>query len=146
MLGLNTEEDYLREKKKAEGGYRTYDRSIEHFKLVLKENDEVIGGAGFHNWYAIHKRAELGYVMYKEEQRRKGLMEEAVRAILDHGFRVMELNRVEATIGPKNEASLNLIKKLGFTQEGHLRNHYVHEGEVQDTLIFGLLREEYLNL
>ncbi|MBL7932361.1 MAG: GNAT family N-acetyltransferase [Bacteroidia bacterium] len=143
QLGLNSEEDFIREQKKAEGGYRTYDRSIAHFKLILKETGQVIGGAGFHNWYAMHKRAEIGYMMYKEDFRRKGYMEEAVRKILDYGFNTMELMRIEATISPTNDASLNLIRKFGFKQEGLLRNHYIHEGIIQDSVIFGLLKEEY---
>lgn len=145
LLGLTTDDDFIREQKKAEGGYKTYDRSIAHFKLILKESNDVIGGAGFHNWYALHRRAELGYMLYKDEHKRKGYMEEALRAILDYGFYNMELNRVEANIGPKNEASLNLIKKFGFSQEGYLKQHFMYEGEVQDTLVFALLKEEYLN-
>ena len=99
-LGLFTHEEFLKEKKKAEDGYKTYDRTIIHFKLILKETGEVIGGAGFHNWYPDHNKAELGYALNKDEHKQKGYMSEAVKAILDYGFSKMNLNRVEACVGP----------------------------------------------
>jgi ribosomal-protein-alanine N-acetyltransferase len=143
QLGLLTDEDFIRDKKKNEGGYTTYDRTIVHFKLILKDTNEVIGGGGFHNWYAVHNRAELGYVLNKDEHKRKGYMSEAVSTMLEYGFKEMNLNRVEACIGPENEASLAVVKKFGFTQEGYLRKHYVVGGETHDSLIFSLLKEEY---
>jgi ribosomal-protein-alanine N-acetyltransferase len=143
QLGLITEEEFIREKEKCTGGYTTYDRSVLHFKLILKETNSVIGGAGYHNWYFDHNKAELGYALNKEENKRKGYMSEAVSTIIDYGFDVMNLNRIEACIGPDNEASQCLIKKFGFTQEGFLRKHYIRNGEIQDSLIFSLLKEEY---
>lgn len=142
-LGLTTHEEFIKEKQKNEGGYTTYDRSIVHFKLILKETNEVIGGGGYHNWYPDHSKAELGYALNKDEHKQKGYMTEAVNIILNYGFNVMGLNRIEACVSPVNMASLSLIKKYGFTQEGYLRKHYVRDGEVQDTLIFSLLKEEY---
>ena len=143
LLGLKTEEEFAEEKMKSDRGYQTYDRTILSFFLVLKETNETIGRSGFHNWYAKHQRAEVGYVLSSEAHRRQGYMGEALAAILEHGFKVMGLNRIEACIGPDNIASLTLIKKFGFTQEGILRQHYCYDGELMDSIIFSLLREEY---
>ncbi len=143
QLGLLTDEDFIREKEKVMGGYTTYDRTVVQFKLILKENNEVIGSCGYHNWYLDHKKAELGYTLIKDEFKRKGYMGEAVSKILEYGFKIMNLNRIEACISPENIASLSLIKKFGFTREGYLRKHFIREGEIQDTIIFSLLKEEY---
>lgn len=143
LFGLQNEEEYLREKHKIEGGYKTYDRSILHFLIVLKDRFEVIGRGGFHNWYPAHSKAELGYALYSDEHKQKGYMSEAVAFMLHYGFMQMDLNRIEACVGPTNTASLSLIRKFGFTQEGYLRKHYIKNGEVQDSLIFSLLKEEY---
>lgn len=143
LLGLAGREEFIREKEKSDGGYKTYDRTIASFLLVLKETGETIGRGGFHNWYKAHRRAEVGYVLNKEEHKRKGYMSEALGAMLDYGFNTMDLNRVEAFIGPGNTASQKLVKKYGFTQEGHLRQHYISGAEIQDSLIFSLLKEEY---
>jgi ribosomal-protein-alanine N-acetyltransferase len=143
LLGLTTDAEFLKEKEKCIGGYTTYDRSIVAFLLVLKENDKPIGRCGFHNWYKDHRKAEVGYALYHEEDKRKGYMNEALTAILHYGFDTLNLNRIEACTSPTNIASQNLIKKHGFTQEGYLRQHYVREGEIHDSLIFSLLRTEY---
>ncbi len=144
QLGLLTDEELAVEKEKYRGGYTTYDRTILSFLLVLKSTNETIGRCGYHNWYNVHRKAEIGYVLYKEEHKQKGLMSEALVAVLEYGFGVMNLNRIEATIDPTNAASQKLVKKFGFTQEGILRQHYIRNGEIQDSLIFSLLREEYL--
>jgi len=70
-------------------------------------------------------------------------MSEAVSTILDYGFEQMNLHRVEALIGKDNMASLSLVKKFGFTQEGILREHYFTNNTMEDSVIFGLLRHEY---
>jgi ribosomal-protein-alanine N-acetyltransferase len=70
-------------------------------------------------------------------------MREALSAVLAHGFRDLNLNRVEALIGPDNIASLRLARGAGFSQQGHFRQHYFHDGELQDSLLFGLLKANY---
>lgn len=143
LLGLTTDEELLKEKAKSQGGYTTYDRTIVAFLLILKDTNETIGRCGYHNWYNEHQKAELGYALNKEEHKRKGYMNEAVQAILDYGFCTMNLNRIEACTGPTNIASQRIITKYGFTQEGYLRQHYIRNGEIQDSLIFSLLKEEF---
>lgn len=142
-LGLTSDEALITEKKKFQGGYVTYDRTILSFLLVLKENNETIGRCGFHNWYKEHYKAELGYAMSKDEYKRKGYMGEAVPTIIKYGFNTMNLNRIEACTGPTNVASLKIIRNNGFTQEGYLREHFQRDGEIQDTLIFSMLKAEY---
>jgi len=144
ILGLRTEEEFLIEKEKQEKGYTTYRISIVYFQLIDKETNQIIGGCGFHKWFALHARSEMGYAFKLEEFKRKGLMTEAVRAIIDYGFNTMKLNRIEACISPNNSASLKLIRKFNFTQEGVLRKHFYHENEYGDSIIFGLLKEEYV--
>jgi ribosomal-protein-alanine N-acetyltransferase len=143
QLGLTTNEEFLKEQEKVKGGYTTYDRTIIQFKLVLKETNEVIGSCGFHNWYSIHSRAELGYALTKEEFKQKGYMSEAVKTIINYGFNTMNLNRIEAFVGPTNIASLSIVNKLGFIQEGHLKQHYFKDGIIEDSIIFSLLKTDY---
>ena len=143
QLGLTTNEEFLKEQEKVKGGYTTYDRTILQFKLILKETNEVIGSCGFHNWYSLHSRAEFGYSLTKEEFKQKGYMSEAVKTIIDYGFTIMNLNRIEAFVGPTNIASLSIVNKLGFIQEGYLKQHYFKDGIIEDSIIFSLLKADY---
>ena len=57
---------------------------------------------------------------------------------------MLALNRVEADIDPRNAASANTLERLGFQNEGLLRERWVVDGEVSDSGIYGLLRLDWL--
>jgi ribosomal-protein-alanine N-acetyltransferase len=143
FLKLKSAEDLNTEKEKYRLGLSTHYISFVNFQLLDRHTGAHLGGCGFHTWYPRHRRAEIGYNLLSESQMRQGLMSEAVKVILNYGFETMNLNRVEACIGKNNAASISLVKKFGFIQEGNLREHYNKDGELQDSLIFSLLKNEY---
>ena len=134
ILGHRSEEDYLKEESKHKNGYSSYNRSFMLFLLTDKESDNIIGRCGLHNWNIEHQRAEIGYVIVDESFKRKGLMAEAVNAIIDYGFKKMNLNRIEALVGIGNVPSLRLIEKYNFIKEGVLRQHYYASGKYEDSV------------
>ncbi|MCW3123659.1 MAG: alanine acetyltransferase [Flavipsychrobacter sp.] len=142
-FGLHTAEALEAEKNKHTLGIANYRTSYKQFILVEKATGIVLGRGGFHNWYAMHRRAELGYAMDSDYGKRKGYMTEAVTAILKYGFEHMDLNRVEAYVGRHNEPSLKIVKGHGFTQEGILREHFCKNDVIEDSVCFGLLLNEY---
>lgn len=86
---------------------------------------------------------ELGYSM-SEKYWGKGLMTEAVQAIMKHGFGNLGLDRISVTTSPENEKSQNIIRKCGFTYEGTLRQAFlVYDGSVRDVMCYSITREEY---
>lgn len=143
LLGHQTETDYEKEADKQRQGYASYNRRFLLFLLIDKASGTVIGRCGLHNWNPDHRRAEIGYVMTVETFKQQGIMSEALSGILDYGFSVLELNRIEAIVAPENVPSLRLLEKNGFVLEGRLRKHYPTSDGFEDSLIFGLLREEY---
>jgi [ribosomal protein S5]-alanine N-acetyltransferase len=144
FLGLNADQELEKERDKHQKGLATYNRSFLYFQLIDKNTDTIIGGCGYHTWYLDHARAEIGYGLFQEHYKGKGLMSEALLPIIDYGFNTMHLNRIEALIGPENTPSLQLVKRLHFTQEGYLRQHYIiHNGQIVDSILFSLLRSEY---
>ncbi len=113
--------------------------------IAQRENEKVIGTCGyygFHNWY---ERAGIGYELARSFWR-QGIMTEALGAIIDFGFKRVELNRIEAVVMPENEGSLKLLAGLGFQHEGILREYekWGDKGCV-DLIMFSLLRREYRN-
>jgi RimJ/RimL family protein N-acetyltransferase len=58
----------------------------------------------------------------------------------------MGLHRIEACPLAFNTPSINLLRKLGFTYEGTLRQRHFFRGEYHDMLYFGLLAEEWREL
>lgn len=143
FFGLNTAEALAKEKQKYTGGLRTHNRSLLYFQLIDKTTGEVIGWCGFHTWYLDHSRAEIGYILTNDAYKGKGIMTEALAPIVAYGFNVMQLERIEAFVGPNNEASLKLVGKLNFVQEGHLKKHYFKDNKLEDSLVFALLKSDY---
>ena len=107
-----------------------------------KSTEKIIGWCGFHTWYLDHFRAEIGYGLFDENFKNKGIMTEAMKAILEYGFKQMKLHRIEAFIGTYNIPSLKLVEKFGFTKEGILRNHYLKNNVLEDSAVFSLLQKE----
>lgn len=119
--------------------------SGEGFRWILfaDAEREAIGTCGFHNWKKEHARAEIGYEMDPRFWG-KGLMSEAVLAVLDYGFAEMGLNRVEAFVTVGNRKSLAFLERNGFTCEGTLRQYERARGRYQDQWICSLLKQDWL--
>ena len=143
ILGHRSEEDYRKEEIKQKNGYSSYNRSFILFLLTDKESNNIIGRCGLHNWNKEHKRAEIGYIMEDENYKGKGLMSEAINAIMDYGFNKMNLNRIEALVGIENVQSLRLMEKYNFIREGVLRQHRCIDNRFEDSILFSRLLSEY---
>jgi ribosomal-protein-alanine N-acetyltransferase len=107
-----------------------------------KASDRAIGTALLFRLEEGSARAELGYVLGRAHWGR-GLMHEALGALLDRAFGAMALRRLEAEVDVRNAASSRVLQRLGFTREGLLRQRWVGKGEAKDVEIFGLLRDEW---
>ena len=110
--------------------------------ISLKPDDTLIGTCGFHVYNPTHQRAEIGYELSSNHWR-KGIMREAVVAVLDFLFNTLEVNRVEADVTVGNEGSSGLLKNLGFTHEGTWRDRVYARGQFYSLWQFGLLKSEY---
>ena len=141
-LIIHTDSGFEKEKEKYKKGYSDYRRTILGFQLIDKSTGEIIGNCGYHNWQTEHHRAEIGYDLAKEDYKRKGLMTEAMKAVIDYGFKTMNLIRIEACVSPVNEASLKLLQKFNFVKEGYFRKHYFKDGVVGDSVFLSLLKDE----
>jgi ribosomal-protein-alanine N-acetyltransferase len=112
--------------------------------ITLKGEGQPIGSLGFYKWAAsAGYQAEMGYDLAREHWG-KGMMTEAMRAVIDFGFEKMELNRIEVFIMPRNKRSIKMIKSLGFKREGLLRQRYFDEfGHFTDDILFSMLRSDW---
>jgi len=69
-------------------------------------------------------------------------MLETLRVVLAHGFEQMGLNRIEALVYVDNDRSIQLLQKLGFKQEGLLRDYFYQGGKFYDHYIFAFLKND----
>ncbi len=86
--------------------------------------------------------ASLGYYA-DEKMTGKGYMKEAIRMVLSHAFHKIGLNRIEVNIQPGNDASIALVKALGFTKEGFSRKYLQIGDEYRDHERWAFLAEDF---
>ncbi|MBQ4900825.1 GNAT family N-acetyltransferase [Paenibacillus sp. Marseille-P2973] len=111
--------------------------------IELKETGRLIGSCGFNVWeLAGAYRGEIGYDLGREYWGR-GYMSETFRMVLPFGYGTMGLNRIEALVDPRNDASRSLLRAFGFREEGLLREYQKTEEGFVDLLIYSLLKREY---
>ena len=116
-----------------------------HLRLALMlrgGSDSLVGTVSLFNFHEASRRAEIGYVLARSAWGR-GLMHEALTALVGFAFGPLNLNRLEADIDPRNSASAKSLARLGFVQEGFLRERWIVGEEVSDTALFGLLSREW---
>jgi RimJ/RimL family protein N-acetyltransferase len=106
------------------------------------EDREVIGQCTLYNFVGTCRRAEIGYSLAASAWG-QGYMHEALSELVRYAFEVLDLNRIEADIDPRNLASEKSLRRLGFVREGLLRERWIVNGEVSDTSFYGLLRTEW---
>ncbi|ACT01209.1 GNAT family N-acetyltransferase [Paenibacillus sp. JDR-2] len=108
--------------------------------ITLKDNGTVIGMVIARD-FELEAAGDLEYIILPEYWG-KGYMTEALRAVIAYGFDILELKRLQAKVMPENVASLAVLRKLHFQQEGLLRQ-YPFGLWITDTLMFSLLDSEW---
>ena len=112
------------------------------FAVCLKEDKKLIGAIGLTLAHQ-HDHAELGYwigVPYWNN----GYCTEAAQEVLNYGFAYLGLNRIFAQYLEKNDASGRVMQKLGMKPEGELRLHLKHWGSYHNIIVYGILKDEFL--
>ena len=110
--------------------------------VIDRESRRMIGTCGFTRIDTANNSAEIGYVLNPDFHRR-GFGSEAVRRILKFGFEELGLNRIEARFMQGNEASLALMKSVGMTFEGYMRDLVFVKGSYRTVGVSSILRSEY---
>jgi ribosomal-protein-alanine N-acetyltransferase len=97
-------------------------RETIRWAIELVEHGEMIGTVGLLRFDWEHRRAEVGYEIARRWWGR-GLAPEAAAAVVRYGFSVLGLHRIEAGVLPGNGASVRVLQKLGFQEEGTRRDY-----------------------
>ena len=110
--------------------------------IFLKNNTELVGTIGFWRIINEHYRAEIGY-MLSPGLHGKGVMQEAIKKVLEYGFKIMNLHSIEANVNPGNIASVKLLEKNGFIKEAFFKENYYYNGKFLDSTIYSLLVQNH---
>ncbi|MFD2444121.1 GNAT family N-acetyltransferase [Bacillus sp. CGMCC 1.16607] len=109
---------------------------------VILFNGEIVGVAGFNNINWSNKTAYIGYWL-GEEYQGKGIITKVAKDLTNYAFNHLNLNKVEIRAAVENKKSRSIPERLGFINEGVIRqsewlyDHYV------DTVVYGILIQEW---
>ena len=112
--------------------------------ITLKGENKVIGTCGFSSFNIQNNTGEIGYVLGSEYWGR-GIAAEASAAVIDFGFKVLRLHRIEAKLMTENSASKRVLEKCAMQEEGIKRGGVFAKGEYRDVAVFSITEDEYIN-
>lgn len=111
---------------------------------VILYRGSIVGVASFNSLNWSNKTAQIGYWL-GEEYQGKGIMVRVAKTLTDYAFNELKVNKVEIRAALENQKSRSIPEKLGFKNEGCIRqaewlyDHYV------DQVVYGILFEEWNN-
>jgi ribosomal-protein-serine acetyltransferase len=118
-------------------------RTSYEFAVCASASGRLLGVVGLHRLDWSRREAALGYWIRRSEWGR-GFATEAGARVVEHGFRALGLNRIEAHVAPVNHRSQRVVEKLGFAREGIAREIERIGDRYVDHIQYSLLRREVL--
>jgi ribosomal-protein-serine acetyltransferase len=112
------------------------------FQVAMIDAGAVVGVLGFHRLDWENRATSIGYWIAESSQG-NGTVTRAVRALTDHAVRTWKLNRVEIRAGVENERSRAIPMRLGFTEEGILREAERVGDRFVDHVVFAMLASDW---
>lgn len=105
---------------------------------LADDPDTLIGTICYWNILKDHYRAEIGYILHPDHWN-KGLMKEAVQAVIDFGFTGKKLHSIEGHINPDNIVSGIVLERCGFTRDAYFKENFCFRGKFFDSAVYSLL-------
>jgi ribosomal-protein-serine acetyltransferase len=112
------------------------------FQTAIVDDGQIVGVLGFHRLDWENRATSIGYWIAESSQGR-GTVTQAVRALADHAFRTWNLNRIEIRAGVDNQRSRAIPDRLGFKQEGALRQAERVGDRFVDHVVYAMLAEDW---
>ncbi len=108
---------------------------------ICFKNDpsKLLGTIGYWRLVPQHYRAEIGYMLLPDYWQ-KGIMKEALFALVDYAFTTMNLHSIEANLNAGNIASERLLKSAGFVKEAHFKEDFFFNGIFMDSIIYSKVK------
>ncbi len=119
------------------------DNTWEYFVIHPKEDTyKVIGACGLTYIHPVNRCAEFAIVLGDSDYRGRGYGKDALQTLIRYGFLDLNLHRIYCEVYGNNTA-IGLYRKLGFRDEGCMKDAYYSDGRYWDSYMLGMLRNEF---
>lgn len=118
--------------------------SKEHvYGIIDKESHMLIGNVGLLNLNHIHKTSEVGIFIGNTDYWGKGYGTEALRLIVDYGFRILGLENIMLNVFENNERAIRSYEKVGFKKIGIRRRSHYFNLERHNEIYMDIVKEDF---
>lgn len=114
-------------------------------RFVLECGHEPVGLVELVEINHIHRRAEFQIIIAPAHQG-KGYATTATALAMDYAFTVLNLYKLILIVDCENSRAVHVYKKLGFKEEGIMRNEFFVDGEYRDVIRMAIFQPEYLKM
>ncbi len=111
--------------------------------IALKENDEVIGDIAIQDMDRGNRTANLRLAIGEERHQNRGYGREALLLMLEYGFGILNLHRIELEVYTFNSRAEHVYESVGFVREGVRRQTLFYNHEYHDVVMMSMLEQEY---
>lgn len=111
--------------------------------IALQENDEIIGDIAIQDIHEINRSANIRIAITHPNHQGRGYGQEALLLMLDYGFGVLQLHRIELEVFAYNLRAQHVYEKIGFVQEGIRRQALFYDHQYHDVILMSMLADEF---
>ena len=130
-VSLLSEKEYLEK----------FSKQDNHFCIVKKENDELIGSIAFDNVDYKNGTAELGIFIGEEDNLSRGYGSEAIQLLINYGFNELRIHNIMLTVLSDNQRAICSYTKCGFKEFGRRHEAMYRNGKYIDIIYMELINK-----
>ncbi|MED1952881.1 GNAT family protein [Brevibacillus centrosporus] len=138
-----TQKHYTREQIQQYIESKAQDSSSVLLLIAMRDDDQVIGDIQIGAIDTFNRNAFIRIAIEQHEHQGKGLGSEAMLLMLDYGFGILNLHRIELNVFAYNERAIHAYEKLGFQREGIQRQALYYQHAYHDSILMSMLAHEY---
>lgn len=138
-----TQKHYTREQIQQYIERKGQDSSSVLLLIARCENDQVIGDIQLGDIDPYNRNAFIRIAIDQATYQGKGYGSEAMRLMLDYGFGILNLHRIELNVFAYNERAIHTYEKIGFQREGVQRQALYYNHAYHDSILMSMLADEY---
>lgn len=116
---------------------------VHRYAIVLFDHNRMIGSISLHDINHLNRNAFIGIFIGEAEHRGKGYGTEAIRLILEYGFKTMNLRNIMLSVHADNVAEITCYKKVGFRESSRRREWIFKNGKYIDVIYMDLMAKEF---
>ena len=107
------------------------------------EPNKIIGNCAIQNIECRNRACTCGITIGEKNYQNKGYGTEVMELLVEYGFDILNLNRIELSVYEFNSRAFKTYQKVGFIEEGRKRQARYRKGKYHDEIIMAILREDW---